>query len=62
MFGVGFQTKVFSKFNVSEFVLKHFILLMKTDFKLCPSTALFKLLTIMLVSSANRVVKGFAFA
>jgi hypothetical protein len=33
---------------------------MKTDFKLFPSTALFKLLMVMLVSSANKVVKGFA--
>jgi hypothetical protein len=61
MLGVEFHTKDFSKFNESKFVLNHFILLMNTHFKLCPSTALFKLLTIMLVSSANRVVKGFGF-
>jgi hypothetical protein len=52
--------KVVSKFNESKFALNRFILLMKTDFKLFPSTALFKLLMIMLISSENRVVKGFA--
>jgi hypothetical protein len=61
MFGVEFHTtSFFSKFNESKFALNHFIVLMKTDFKLFPSTALFKLLMIKLVSSANKVVKGFA--
>jgi hypothetical protein len=52
--------QVFSKFNESKIALNHFIVLMKTDLKLFPSTALFKLLMIMLVLSANKVVKGFA--
>jgi hypothetical protein len=52
--------QVFSKFKESKIAITHVIALMKTDFKLFPSTALFKLLMIMLVSSANKVVKGFA--
>jgi hypothetical protein len=55
-----FCTVRFSQFNESKFPLNHFITIVKTRFKFVPSILLVGLLTITLVSFANKVVWGSA--